>query len=212
MKKAAIFDLDGTLLNTLESIAFCGNTTLEHFNIETIPVSVYPQFIGKGAPWLIEQVYKYAKISNIAFEEFSEYYMQIYNKYGNSNITAYNHINEMLDKLKELGIKCAVLTNKPHNIAIEVCDNYFKGKFDFVYGHRQGIAKKPDPFMLFELMKELGVKADECVYCGDSDVDVITAKAANVTMLGASWGFYGKQPFENADAILDDPLELIKYI
>ena len=212
MKKAAIFDLDGTLLNTLESIAFCGNTALEHFNIDTIPVSVYPRFIGKGAPWLMEQVYKYANINTVSFEDFCSYYMQVYNKYGNSNITPYTNIFELLDKLKELGIKCAVLTNKPHNIAIEVCEHYFKDKFDFVYGHREGVAKKPDPFMLFELMKQLGVSADECVYCGDSEVDVITANKASVTMLGASWGFYGKEQFDNADAILDDPLDLIKYI
>lgn len=212
MKKAAIFDLDGTLLNTLKSIAFCGNTALEHFNIKTIPVEVYPQFIGKGAPWLMEQVYKYSDMKDVSFEEFCSYYMQVYNKYGNCNITPYNNIFKMLDELKALGIKCAVLTNKPHDIAINVCNEYFKDRFDFVYGHRQGVAKKPDPYMLIELIKELGVNAKDCVYCGDSDVDVITATSAGVTMLGAAWGFYGAEPFENADAILNDPLDLIKYI
>ncbi len=212
MKKVIIFDLDGTLLNTLNSIAFFGNTALKKYNLPTLDVSDYPQFIGKGAPYLIEKLYEYVNGDPERFNEFFNDAMEIYNEYGNKNIVPYDGIDNLLTALNEKGIKCAVLSNKPHNITVEVCEKHFDGKFECVYGHRESVAKKPDPFMIHEILKEIGANADECIYCGDSDVDVITAKNANVFMAGAAWGFYGDKPFADADAVLYNPTDIYKYL
>ncbi len=212
MIKLIVFDLDGTLLNTLNSIAFCGNTALEKFGLAPVNVSVYPQFIGNGAPVLIEKLYKYVKADPKKFDEFFKVAIDIYNKFGNENIVPYDNIYEMLDKLNQKGIKCAVLSNKPHNITTEVCKKFFDGKFECVFGHRPEVAKKPDPFMLNQIISDMGLTKDECIYCGDSTVDVATGKNANVTVLGAAWGFYGDTPFTDADGILYNPLDIIKYL
>lgn len=212
MKKVAIFDLDGTLLNTLESIAFCGNTALKKFGFPTVDVSVYSQFIGKGAPVLIDRLYRYVGGDPAGFDEFFSFTMGVYAEYGDKNITAYDGIDEMLERLRVKGVKCAVLTNKPHDIAVNVCNEFFAEKFDCVYGHRDGVAKKPDPTMIYGILNELGFDKAECVYCGDSDVDVLTAKNAGVTMLGAAWGFYGDAPFADADAVLPHPTELLNHV
>ena len=212
MKKAVIFDLDGTLLNTLDSIAFCGNTALSHFGFKNVSINEYPQFIGKGAPALFDKLYKYVGGDPEKYDEFFEYAMEVYNEYGNKNIKTYDGIYQMLDQLKEKGIKCAVLSNKPHCITKEVCDNFFNGRFEAVYGQRQGTPKKPDPFMMNELLKELKCDAKDCLYCGDSDIDVLTAKNSGVTMLGAAWGFYNEKPFADIEYIIHHPTEIIKYI
>lgn len=212
MTKLVIFDLDGTLLNTLNSIAFFGNTALKNFGLPPVDAKVYPQFIGNGAPVLIEKLYKYVNADPEKFDEFFDMAINIYNEYGNKNIVPYDGIFEMLDNLSERNIKCAVLSNKPHNITTAVCKKFFDGKFECVYGHRPEIAKKPDPFMLNQIIHDMNVSTDECIYCGDSIVDVETAKNANVTVLGAAWGFYGDSQFSDADGILYNPLDILKYL
>ena len=212
MKKFVIFDLDGTLLNTLNSIAFCGNKGLEKFGFAPVDVSVYPDFIGNGAPVLIEKLYKYVGGDMAHFDEFLKYTLSVYDEYGNKNITVFDGIESMLLALKDKGIKCAVLSNKPHNITVDVCKSFFGNSFACVYGHRQDKPKKPDPTVIFDILKETGYTKDECVYCGDSTVDVETAKNAGIAIFGAAWGFYGKEPFENADAVLDTPQDILKYI
>lgn len=212
MTKLVVFDLDGTLLNTLQSIAVFGNTALEKFGLPTVDISVFPQFIGNGAPVLIEKLYKYVNGDPNNYDNFFKDAIEIYNTLGNKNIFPYDEIDIMLDGLKQRGIKCAVLSNKPHNITTEVCKKFFEGKFDCVFGHRPEIAKKPDPFMLNKIINDMGITSEKCIYCGDSTVDVETGKNANVTMLGAAWGFYGDTPFENADAILYKPTDIFDYI
>ncbi len=212
MTKLVVFDLDGTLLNTLQSIAFCGNTALKKFGIPTVDVSVFPQFIGNGAPVLIEKLFKYVKADPDKFDDFFRVAIEIYNKFGNENIVPYDDIDLMLNSLNQRGIKCAVLSNKPHNITTEVCKKFFDGKFECVFGHRPEVAKKPDPYMLNKIISDMGISAKECIYCGDSTVDVETGKNANVTVLGAAWGFYGDKPFEKADAILYKPTDIFNYI
>ncbi len=212
MTKLVVFDLDGTLLNTLNSIAFFGNTALKNFGLEPVDISIYPQFIGNGAPALIEKLYKYVKADPDKFDEFFDMALEVYNEYGNKNIVPYNEIDQMIDKLNQKGIKCAVLSNKPHNITTEVCKKFFDGKFECVYGHRPEVAKKPDPFMLNKIIEDMGVLHSECIYCGDSTVDVETGKNAGVAVLGAAWGFYGDSPFADANGILYSPLDILKYI
>ncbi len=212
MTKLVVFDLDGTLLNTLQSIAFCGNTALKKFGLPMVEASVFPQFIGNGAPFLIEKLYKHVKADPKNFDEFFKVAIEIYNKHGNENIVPYDQIYEMLNALNQKNIKCAVLSNKPHNITTEVCKQFFDGKFEYVYGHRAEAPKKPDPFMLNKIINDMSITHDECIYCGDSIVDVKTGKNANVTVLGAAWGFYGDTQFDNADGILYSPMDILNFL
>ena len=110
MKKAVIFDLDGTLLNTLDSIAYCGNLALEHFGMGQIPTAVFPDFVGMGAKVLIEKIFKYVNGDPEIFHEFYEYYIDIYNKNGLHGVKPYSGIGELLDALSARGIKTAVLS------------------------------------------------------------------------------------------------------
>ena len=211
MKKAVIFDLDGTLLNTLTSIAYCGNKTLEMYGIEALDVPVYTQFIGRGADVLVELLYNYAG-ATCDFESFKKDYMKIYRENGTENTAPYKNIPELLEKLKESQIKLAVLSNKPMPILLDCCDKYFNGVFDIVLGQQKDKPTKPDPTQLYEILEHLEVQPCDCIFCGDSGVDIETGHNAKMTAVGAAWGFYGDTPFEKADAIAYDPLDVLKYI
>lgn len=212
MKKAVLFDLDGTLLNTLESISYCGNIALAHFGLQAVDTKKFPEFIGRGANALIRDLFAYVNGSADIFDSFRSYYLDIYNKNGLYKTEPYDGICRLLTILKERKIKTAVLSNKPDFIVRNACDSFFDGMFDIIFGQRDGVPAKPDPFMPNKIMKDLGVTADECIYCGDSAVDVQTGLNANMCMLGAAWGFYGDSQFENATAVLYHPLEMEKYL
>lgn len=212
MKKAAIFDLDGTLLNTLESIAYCGNLTLAHFSMDMVEVKKFPDFVGHGAEFLIKKLFEYKHGDPLIFTEFRKYYLEAYTKNGLYKTYPYDGILELIDKLRSSGIKTAVLSNKPHEIVKNACNTFFKNKFDAVFGQRDGIPPKPDPYMAIKILDSFGVQAEDCIYCGDSRVDIQTGKNAGITTFGASWGFYGDTQFENSDVILKKPCDMLKYI
>ena len=212
MKKAVIFDLDGTLLDTLGSIAHCCNTALREFSLAEIDKSVYPQFVGRGAKVLADSVFKYSGAPDEIYDAFIKRYFEIYEANGTKGVDPYDGVKELLSELKARGVRAAVLSNKPHVIARDVCSQFFGELTDPVYGQRDGVPTKPDPTAAFELMGELGVSAKECVYCGDSGVDVETGKNAGIFTVGAAWGFYGDKPFSRADAIAYKPEDILKYL
>lgn len=212
MIKAVIFDLDGTLLNTLDSIAYCGNLSLSHFGLPNVDTEIYPQFVGHGAEVLIKKIFKYVDAEERIFPEFRRYYLDTYNKNGLYKTTPYDGIEALLDELRCRKIKTAVLSNKPHSIVKNACRSFFKNKFDIVYGQRDNIPTKPNPFMMYEIIREFNITAKQCIYCGDSGVDIETGKNSGVLTLGASWGFYGDTQFANADFILKSPSDLLNYL
>lgn len=212
MKKIAIFDLDGTLLNTLNSIANCINTALCDYKIQKVDINVVPQFIGHGADNLIKKVSEYVNLDPKLFKEFREHYLAIYREKGSDNITPYKNIPELLNSLKQSGIKLAILSNKPDKIVKDCVEEYFPGIFDMVCGQKEGVPVKPDTTQLFSILNAFNLQAQDCIYCGDSLVDVETGKNAKALTLGAAWGFYGDKPFTNADGILYSPEEMLKYI
>ena len=212
MKKIAIFDLDGTLLNTLNSIAYCCNKALEDYNIDPLDISIYPNFIGHGADALVKGLADYVGITDDAFPEFKKHYLSIYNKNGSYNVAPYKNIPELLATLKDKGIKTAILSNKPQLITEQCCKIHFDGIFDEICGQKAGVPVKPDTTQLFAILNKFGFNTEDCIYCGDSDVDIMTGKNAKVLTLGAAWGFYGDKPFKDADGIIYDPLELLNYI
>lgn len=215
MKKAVIFDLDGTLLNTLDDLADSTNYALSRFGYPTRTIEEVRQFVGNGVAKLIERAIPEGK-NNPNFEKclaiFKENYAQnMYNK-----TAPYNGIIEMLSNLKSKGIKIAVVSNKFDLAVKELCKKYFEGFIDFAAGENeaQGIKKKPAPDTVISVLKEFNFASEDAVYVGDSDVDIMTAKNSKMPCISVTWGFRDKKfLLENGATILiNAPSEIYNHL
>ena len=216
MYKVAIFDLDGTLTDTLESIAVAGNKTLESIGLEARSIEEYKYFAGDGADTLVRRMLVAAGETECKlFDKAYNFYRKEFAIDCTYNVEPYDGIMDMVKALKEKGLKLAVLSNKPHARTVEVVYKYFKEDiFDFVQGQIDGINKKPDPQGALSIAKKLGVDTSECIYVGDTDVDMKTGKSANMYTVGVLWGFRDeKELIENgADKIVSKPNEIVELI
>lgn len=216
MYKACIFDLDGTLTDTLESLTYSVNSTLKELGLGQISDIQCKSFIGNGARRLIEQSLQAAGDSETKhIEEAMEAYGRIFKKYCTYHVAPYEGILDMLQELKKQGVQLAVLSNKPHLQTKDVVATFFdEGTFLRVYGQQEGIPRKPDPTALHMLLEELGVSQNECLYIGDSDVDMKTGCAAGVSAVGVTWGFRSKDVLvkHGATYVVDKPEEIISIV
>ena len=208
-----IFDLDGTLLNTLEDLKDSTNFALRKFNYPERTLEEVRQFVGNGVQKLIERAIPKG-IENKDFAEclavFKTHYAQnMYNK-----TAPYQGIEEMLAKLKQSGIKTAVVSNKFDLAVKELCKKYFGNLIEIAIGESDNVRKKPAPDSVLRAIKELNSKKESCIYSGDSDVDVQTAKNTGISCIGVTWGFRDRKLLEREGAkyIIDKPLELIDII
>ena len=215
MKKAVIFDLDGTLLNTLDDLADSTNYALSGFGYPTRTIDEVRQFVGNGVAKLIERAIPEGK-NNPNFEKclaiFKENYAQnMYNK-----TAPYNGIIEMLSNLKSKGIKIAVVSNKFDLAVKELCKKYFEGFIDFAAGENeaQGIKKKPAPDTVISVLNEFNFASEDAVYVGDSDVDIMTAKNSKMPCISVTWGFRDEKfLLENGATILiNAPSEIYNHL
>lgn len=215
MKKAVIFDLDGTLLNTLDDLADSTNYALLRFGYPTRTIEEVRQFVGNGVAKLIERAIPEGK-NNPNFEKclaiFKENYAQnMYNK-----TAPYNGIIEMLSNLKSKGIKIAVVSNKFDLAVKELCKKYFEGFIDFAAGENeaQGIKKKPAPDTVISVLNEFNFAPEDAVYVGDSDVDIMTAKNSKMPCISVTWGFRDEKfLLENGATILiNAPSEIYNHL
>lgn len=215
MKKTVIFDLDGTLLNTLDDLADSTNYALSRFGYPTRTIEEVRQFVGNGVAKLIERAIPEGK-NNPNFEKclaiFKENYAQnMYNK-----TAPYNGIIEMLSNLKSKGIKIAVVSNKFDLAVKELCKKYFEGFIDFAAGENevQGIKKKPAPDTVISVLNEFNFAPEDAVYVGDSDVDIMTAKNSKMPCISVTWGFRDKKfLLENGATILiNAPSEIYNHL
>ena len=215
MNKCAIFDLDGTLLNTIGTIAYHGNQTLRHFGLSEIPVERYKYLVGNGAVLLVERMLKETdKDGKMNFDEVYNYYIAEYDSDVKIYTEKYSGIEELLNFLKNSGYKLAVLSNKPNNAVQNTVKDYFGSTFDTVYGASENLPKKPDPTLLNRIAAELNCNKDESIYIGDTDCDMQTGKNGGIFTIGALWGFRTKEELEanNAGFIAENPLEIIEYL
>ncbi len=216
MYKACIFDLDGTLTDTLESLTYSVNTTLSELGLGQITEDQCKAFVGSGARKLIERSIKATGDPKAdRLDEAMEVYGRIFKKYCTYHVAPYDGIAGMLEELQRLGIQLAVLSNKPHLQTKDVVAAFFhEGTFTKVYGQQEGIPRKPDPTALHMILDELQVEREECLYIGDSDVDMQTGAAAGVTSVGVSWGFRARDVLaENgATYVVDKPEEIISIV
>lgn len=215
MKKTVIFDLDGTLLNTLDDLADSTNYALSKFGYPTRTIEEVRQFVGNGVAKLIERAIPDGK-NNPNFEKclsiFKENYAQnMYNK-----TAPYNGIIEMLSNLKSKGIKIAVVSNKFDLAVKELCKKYFEGFIDFAAGENeaQGIKKKPAPDTVISVLNEFNFAPEDAVYVGDSDVDIMTAKNSKMPCISVTWGFRDEKfLLENGATILiNAPSEIYNHL
>lgn len=201
MYRLVVFDLDGTLANTLVDLANAVNASLEHFNLPTHPVDSYNRFVGNGINNLISQVLMDKQNDKELHKKVKGYFDEYYAKHLCDNTVAYDSMDKVLSTLSDLNIKTAVHSNKPHEYVPQILSSLFKEhKFDAVIGNQQQYERKPSGQALVAIMQELGVQSDDVLYVGDSDVDVMTAHNANVKVCGVEWGFRGKAELESAGA------------
>jgi len=213
--KAVIFDLDGTLLNTIEDLKDSVNFALSCFGFPVLTVEQVNSFVGDGVAKLIERSIPFG-LSNPKFNECLGIFKKHYENNMYNKTKPYDCILKMLSSLKESGIKTAVVSNKFDLAVRELTKKYFGELIDVSIGEceERGIAKKPSPDMVFEVLKELNLTKDEVLYVGDSDTDILTAKNSGIECISVSWGFREKEFLINkgAKVIIDIPMELIEII
>lgn len=213
MIKACIFDLDGTLLNTLTTIRYYVNQTISELGLSPISTEECCSFIGLGARHLIHSTLKSKGIEDAALTEST---LKAYNaRYDADTLyltEPYDGILEMIDDLLSSGIRLAVLSNKPDPTTTDIVYKFFPGSFTVVHGGKPGVPLKPDPTALLSTIDELGCSPDEVMYIGDTGVDVLTGKNAAVCKtVGVSWGYrpVGELSECGADVIIDHPKDIV---
>ena len=214
--KACIFDLDGTLTNTLESMTYSVNLTLEEMGLSKITKDQCRLFVGNGARVLIEKSLKAAGDTDASrIEEGMEIYGRIFDRNCTYHVTPYEGIPEMLKALKDKGIQLAVLSNKPDRQTVKVVKAIFGEElFDYAQGQKEGIRRKPEPDGVWYLMEQMHVSKEECLYIGDSEVDAATGRNAGLKTIGVLWGFRDRKTLETAgvDDLIDRPDELLQSV
>ena len=214
--KACIFDLDGTLTNTLESMTYSVNLTLEEMGLSKITKDQCRMFVGNGARVLMEKSLKAAGDTDSSrIEEGMEIYGRIFDQNCTYHVTPYEGIPEMLKALKDKGIHLAVLSNKPDRQTVKVVKAIFGEElFDYAQGQKEGIRRKPEPDGVWYLMEQMHVSKEECLYIGDSEVDAATGRNAGLKTIGVLWGFRDRKTLETAgaDDLIDRPDELLQFV
>lgn len=197
MYKCVIFDLDGTLLDTLDDLGNAGNYALEVQGFPVHEIEKYKYFVGNGIPKLIERILPNCVDENVRKETY-ELFCSYYNAHTTDNTKPYEGIIELLSFIHGQGIKIAVVTNKAHDFAIEIINHYFAGLIDCIYGAVEGYPKKPSPYWVNIAINNFGFEKKEILYIGDSGVDIETAINAGVESCGVLWGFRTKSELVEA--------------
>lgn len=210
-----IFDLDGTLLDTLEDLADATNWVCEKHGWPIHPLEAYKYFVGNGAAKLVERaIPKDVEQTEELRKQLLEEFLLRYDVHKADKTGTYAGMPELLAQLKERGIKLAVLTNKPDEAAQPVVERYYPEVFDAVQGAVVGMPTKPDPAMLYQLMERIGAKRETTLFVGDSNVDIQVAKNGGLTSCGVLWGFRTREELlgEGADYLACTASELADVI
>ena len=216
MKKAVIFDLDGTLSDSLASIKYCADLAVEPWGYGPFSEEQYKYFVGDGAANLIKRCLAAGGDTQLVyFEEAFARYREIFSKHCMYQVKPYDGIPQLLAALKEKGLKIMVLSNKPHAQTIDVVETLFgKGYFDVVQGQKPEVPIKPSPAGVYKILEQLSLEIDDILYLGDTGTDMLTGKSAGAFTVGVLWGFRKREELEEngADAIIAHPLEALEYI
>lgn len=193
--KNLIFDMDGTILDTLEDLTDAVNYALRKNALPERSIGEVKRFVGNGIRKLIERAVPdgcRAETVEAVFRDMMEYYPE----HSAEKTRAYPGIAEAIAGMRSLGCRTAVVTNKADIAVAPLCERYFPGLFDISVGERPGIRKKPEPDTVFEAMRGIGASRDDSVYIGDSDVDAMTAQNAGLPCVLVGWGFRDVETLE----------------
>lgn len=214
--KLCIFDLDGTLTDTIRAIAHFGNLALNAYGMSDLDVESYKRYVGDGRDELIHRILAaHNSDTPDLFLKVRDVYDAGYESDYLYDTNAYDGIPELLRELKDRGYKTAVCTNKPDNVAHFVVETIFgKDCFDEISGVIDGMPTKPNPGAALRISKKLGVSASECIFLGDTNVDIKTAKNADMISVGVLWGFRDRAELmqAGADYIIEKPHNMLKLL
>ena len=212
MIKLCIFDLDGTTLDTVKTIAHYVNTTLENNGVAPIEVEQFKYLAGRGMADLIRRSLEYRDCySDALYDKVLREYDAAYNADVSYKTTIFDGLKETLDAIKAKGVRMAIVSNKPDFATRTVVNKlYGEGYFDFVTGQVPGGVLKPNPATVLSVMEQFGASCEECLYVGDTSTDMQTGKNAGLYTIGVLWGFRGREELlENgADLLMEEPREL----
>lgn len=216
MIRCCIFDLDGTLINTVESLKRSTNLVLDQLGYPPVDDSDIKRIVGDGFRNQMKRALTIAGDAELVhYKEAEQLYPEIFAENCLYHVHAYDGICELLETLKAKGIRIAVLTNKPHERAVETLNLVFgNGYFDYILGEQEGLPKKPDPTGVYQILQLLGAEKDECLYFGDTNTDMKTGLSAGVKTIGVTWGFRERTELESfhPQFIIDHPLEIIENL
>lgn len=214
MIKAVLFDLDGTLVNSLEDLADSANYVLKKSGFSTHETEKYKYFVGDGIPKLIERVLPEDKRTKDLTHKMLEAFMNRYRQHYMDKTRPYDGAVELIDVLKNNGYKLAVITNKSHEMATMLTEKLFGDSFNAIFGKLDGFPAKPDPMLTLKVISDFGLNPENCVFVGDSGIDIVTAKNAGCISIGCVWGFRGKRELREscADFIVNHPLEILDVL
>ncbi len=209
-----IFDLDGTLLNTIDDLGYACNYALEQTGYPTHPIADYPRMVGNGINNLIRRALPEAEQTEENIQRVRAHFVPYYNAHNCDYTRPYEGIPELLATLKAQGHQLAVASNKYQAATEKIVGHFFPGIFDVILGEREGIERKPNPQIVFDIISTLNDKQgdfSQLIYLGDSLVDRDTAKNANVPFVACSWGFVRREALVDAGVtrIIDKPEELM---
>ncbi len=211
MIKSVIFDLDGTLLNTLIDLEESTNFSLSEFGYPKRSIMEIKNFVGDGVKKLIERAVPDG-VSEESTKKCLEIFKQNYTQNMYNRTKPFDGIIELLENLKEKNIKIGVVSNKFDDAVQELCKKYFGNLIDYATGQSDKVEPKPDPTGLLKVIKKFKILKEEVFYVGDSFVDVETAQNAGVKCIGVTWGYRLKSDLEGADYIIDEPQEMLNFI
>lgn len=212
MYKLAVFDLDGTILYTIEQLAVSLNEALSMSGLQRLDTELVRSRVGNGARKLIERCLPDSdeKTRELVLDNYRRYY----NEHCIDNTYPYDGIVDLFKTLKEHGVKIAVVTNKSDPPSIKLIDHFFPGLVDIVRGHGEGIPHKPDPVLVNEVMEALKAGPEDTVCIGDSDVDILMSVYSKTSFVGVTWGYRSKDFLirNGATKLADNCNELKDYL
>lgn len=214
-----IFDLDGTLLNTIDDLGEACNHALSAFGYPMHAVEEYPRLVGNGINKLIERALPEGYKDEATVRKLREVFVPYYNAYNRVYTRPYKGIPELLASLKAAGCRLAVASNKYDEAAKTIVEHYFPGIFDIVFGEREGVERKPNPRIVFDILDVIdgataSLDKDKVLYVGDSVVDIETARNAGVKCVACTWGFCSAEAIAEAypDYIVHNTNEIINLL
>lgn len=213
--RAILFDLDGTLLDTLADIGAAMNRVLSERGLPAHELNAYLEFIGHGSRVLVERALPETQRDAATIQTCFDAYLEDYGRHWNDNTELYPGIAEMLDQVSRFDVKLAILSNKPHALTVRCADAHLSNwPFETILGQQDATPRKPDPAAALAIAQQLGVSAGACLFVGDSGVDMQTATAAGMVPVGVLWGFRPESELteHGAQVLLNHPSEIIPQL